>query len=834
MVPWHGDLSGISAGDLDAFLSIWPTNRLLLNGGTGSFVDAPTQPPTVTTAGTPSALGDLDGDGDLDVLATATTLTQPIPLWLNQGTGTFTLPAGQVAAPPYLPRQIAVGDLDGDGDLDALVANGGPETLLLNNGAANFSDASALVPPATDDSASVALGDLDGDGDLDALVGNGPCTSPVSPDRVLLNNGIGTFSNASAPLPPPANSGDTRSLSLGDVDGDGDLDAVLGNVSCSFPVPVNSSATSIFWNNGAASFVSTTLGPAEGVTTTVSAADADADGDLDVFVHGASDCSTESLCTYGHGVLYRNMGGSAFLTAVNFTGTSGFGGGMVVWDVDVLAGRIGGQTRLYLNDGAGGFADVSGAAPDDSTFPSSPVPGTGLGVGDLDGDGDLDALTTHSDYFVPNFVRLYRNDGTGLFANTPVESLPFFALSTAIALGDLDGDADLDVLIGRGFSCTADSPLLLLNTGAGAFLSGTFPSGTFVSGDVALGDVDGDGDLDALFGTSGNGLVGSCAPLPDRLYLNNGSASFTAAAGNLPAFIDMTNAVALSDFDGDGDLDAFLANNGQASRLYENDGAGLFSDATSQVPAGSPYANDLGARDVDGDGDVDLLLGIGGPTGLDPDLLYLNDGTGTLSDASAQLAQAPGPTSTLALGDAEGDGDLDAYVGGFGPDRLLVNDGSGAFVDSSAGIPLGGGLSSEVTWGDADSDGDSDVLFLDGGGVPHLRVLSNLSRQLTRGAVPRVGKPLALDLYGPPFGSWFLGASPGTGNLPLPPLGTLRLDPAVLIFLLGGLLDGQGRAAATFPVPAIPALVGGTIYWQALVVGPARLTNLESTTFTNL
>ncbi|HKB17087.1 MAG TPA: hypothetical protein VKF62_13555, partial [Planctomycetota bacterium] len=108
------------------------------------------------------------------------------------------------------------------------------------------------------------------------------------------------------------------------------------------------------------------------------------------------------------------------------------------------------------------------------------------------------------------------------------------------------------------------------------------------------------------------------------------------------------------------------------------------------------------------------------------------------------------------------------------------------------------------------------------------------ARQLTRRAIPRVGKPLTLDLYGPAWGAWFLAASPGTGNVPLPPLGTLRLDPTVLIFLLGGLLDGQGRAGPTFPVPAVPALVGATMFWQALVVGPARFTNLEKTTFTNL
>ncbi|MGH7150036.1 MAG: FG-GAP-like repeat-containing protein, partial [Planctomycetota bacterium] len=170
MLPWNGNVSRITAGDLDgdgdvdvliAINSYPPSdpNRLLLNEGTGSFVYTPAAVPSAPGAGTPDALGDLDGDGDLDVLATGDALAEPIPLWLNQGTGTFTLATGQVAAPPYLPRQVALGDLDGDGDLDALAANNGPETLLLNDGAGTFANASALVPPSLDDSESVALGD---------------------------------------------------------------------------------------------------------------------------------------------------------------------------------------------------------------------------------------------------------------------------------------------------------------------------------------------------------------------------------------------------------------------------------------------------------------------------------------------------------------------------------------------------------------------------------------------------------------------------------------------------------------------------------------------------
>jgi hypothetical protein len=79
-----------------------------------------------------------------------------------------------------------------------------------------------------------------------------------------------------------------------------------------------------------------------------------------------------------------------------------------------------------------------------------------------------------------------------------------------------------------------------------------------------------------------------------------------------------------------------------------------------------------------------------------------------------------------------------------------------------------------------------------------------------------------------------LAASPGTGNLPLPPFGTLRLALPTLFIVAGGVLDAQGRADLTLPVPANPALIGLSLYWQALVGPPFRLTNLEITTVTGL
>ena len=143
---------------------------------------------------------------------------QPNTVWTNDGSGTFTN-SGQVLGNSK-SRSVALGDLDGDGDLDAMVANfNQPNTVWLGDGSGNFHQ---LRPLALGNSWSwsVALGDLDGDGDLDAMVANNG-----NHNTVWLGDGTGTFTNSGQEL------GNSYSLSvaLGDLDGDGDLDAMVAN-----------------------------------------------------------------------------------------------------------------------------------------------------------------------------------------------------------------------------------------------------------------------------------------------------------------------------------------------------------------------------------------------------------------------------------------------------------------------------------------------------------------------------------------------------------------------------------------------------------------------------
>ena len=150
---------------------------------------------------------------------------------LNAGDGSFPtsieLPGGSAQT-----KSVVAADVDGDGDLDVLLGNSGsPSRVLLNKGDGSFPTSIELPVSVRDfdvldrksiaSTYSIAAADVDGDGDLDVLLGNW-----VSPSQVLLNAGDGSFPTSTE---LPGGSAPTKSIAAADVDGDGDLDVLLGN-----------------------------------------------------------------------------------------------------------------------------------------------------------------------------------------------------------------------------------------------------------------------------------------------------------------------------------------------------------------------------------------------------------------------------------------------------------------------------------------------------------------------------------------------------------------------------------------------------------------------------
>ncbi len=372
----------------------------------------------------------------------------------------------------------------------------------------------------------VGLGDLDGDGDLDALI------AWAGGSFGLRNDGTGTFAlDETISLDTGVWPGGT-SVALTDLDADGDLDAYLGH---------SDATDKILWNDGAAHFTEQALSGSEpgSASWTGAFADMDNDGDLDLYVAaripdiepGNVIAGTEiGLPNY----IYRNEGGvftreDARLPQANNYGLTFHGAWVDVdsdGDLDLYEANDFGfyvtPNRLLLNDGTGHFTEA------EDCFCDIPVYGMGVAVGDYQGDGHPDLYVT--DFGSPN---LLTNLGDGSFADStvavgayiPPSDTNFASFGTSFADLDRDGCSDLVVAHGRlggtlgiflddmlGVEEDMTDPDLQSNV---ALLNDceTFTRATNTDFDryldrersIALGDVNGDGRSDMI--SAGKALV---------------------------------------------------------------------------------------------------------------------------------------------------------------------------------------------------------------------------------------------------------------------------------------------------------------------------------------
>ncbi|MFN2601393.1 MAG: FG-GAP-like repeat-containing protein [Gemmatimonadaceae bacterium] len=333
----------------------------------------------------------------------------------------------------------------------------------------------------------------------------------------------------------------------------------------------------------------------------------------------------------------------------------------------------------------------------DATSESLPDRNSGLSslaVGDIDGDGNDEVLIgTHLYHVQGGFFQAITKP-TGISAQLD----PAYA-----TFADYDNDGWLDLFVigrdGRGH--------LFHNDGKGSFTETTAKAGvTDVKGaaKALFVDFDHDGDLDLL-------LVGKKL----TVYRNNLDGTFTAS--DIAGVSDVRDAV-FGDFTGDGHIDLFLARDPGYDDLLSGPG---FGDSPKPIGITESASSAAAVGDYNNDGFLDLFVASANGGGS----LWLNKGNGTFArdsrSAAAMQAMRSTAATTAAFVDYDNDGWLDLVVGGKSL-FLFRNDGSGKFLDKSTLIPsdVRAAGAKSLALADVDNDGDEDLLVMDHAGAPHL------------------------------------------------------------------------------------------------------------------
>ena len=762
------DLNGDSRPEMIVVNAKTNTLSVIRIRGVGAYMSVASfsQDSGIPTGTDPRAVaaGDLDGDGMPDVVvANAADATVSV---LRNRTFQF---GTEFYSPNFAPKidfptgsqpfSVAIGDVDGDGKPDIVVANltAGTVSVLRNTSAIGSIYASSFAPkvdyPVGTYPRSVTVSDLDGDGKPEISVVN-ERSNTVS---VLHNTSIPGYVDASsfAPMVGFATGSSPDCLAVNDLDGDGRNELVVSNYG--------SNTVSVLYNQAAAGIInaSTFAGKIDFATGNqpffVTTGDADGDGKPDIIVSNSASSSVSVLRNIS---VTGGIDASSFAPGVEF-GVSGYPVSVIMGDLDangtaelaVTNAATNSISVLIINippppvitsvtpasSPAGAVVTITGAnfndQPSANTVYFGAVKATITAGTSTSLTTTVPAGATYQPLSVLNnpaglagysplpFTATFPNPfGTGIPANfySPKVDFTSGSLPFYTAIGDLDGDGKPDLVVANSGSGTVS---VLRNTSdTGSLDAASFSSKTdFATASdprsLVLSDVDGDGRLD---------IVVACASSYTITVLHNAAtpgsidiASFTGRT-DIPTTVYIS-AIAAGDLDSDGKPELVAAN------LYSNGLSVLKNTSTKgsntasfaalvNLPAGA-YPRSLALSDIDGDGKPDIIVANEHSSSVT--VLRNRSVYGTLNQGSFEQPVSfdvgPNPPS-VAAGDVDGDGKPDLIVANYGSNTVSVLRNT-----ATAGSINGTSFAARVDFatgsnpffaalGDADGDGKPDIL----------------------------------------------------------------------------------------------------------------------------
>ena len=487
-------------------------------------------------------VGDVDGDGAPDLVLAD--LNADINIYLNNGTDEpFLNAVKQTISSSSRVEDLALADIDNDGDLDIITAKSGGwsdpravNLLYLNNGSATPFE--AVTPQnITDDlysSQALVVEDFNGDGYLDVVFGNDECCTQTlaKTTRLYINNGTATPFEGVTGTNISTDENITEDILAADFNGDSLIDILVINDTVAHKLYLND-------GSGAPFDTAVTINVGTGADASRAAiGDMDADGDIDIVV-----------ATYGGAnLLYLNTGladpfsgvvGINITDEIDYTYSIDVGDVDSDGDLDVVVGTPSGKTsKIFLNDGlpTPGFGTYGYDVSSDALTTHRVL------FHDIDLDGDLDLVSANSDaasrYYINNRTANPFNDSLSIAVST-LESYTF-----SMELVDLDKDGDMDIV---------NNNYVYINNGTSSPFDGVTGVGLGGGGrSIATGDINGDGSIDIVLGNNSS--------QQNSYYLNNGSGTIFSSnlIGNATFDANDTLDVALGDVDNDGDLDLIM------------------------------------------------------------------------------------------------------------------------------------------------------------------------------------------------------------------------------------------------------------------------------------
>ncbi len=572
-------------GQIDLVVGMSDGKVRIFRNAAGAFPDAPEEVDLGLDHLTAVALGDLDRDGFLDLIGTDG--LSDVAVALSDGLGSFG-GATSYSDPntAQSPVDVAVADVDGDGALDLVTANGaGSINVFLNDGSGLFT-ANAAITTSTQTPTAIAIGDVDGDGKPDLVtIGTDSTAASAGSVNVMLNTGGGTFASPAVFQLLDA----TTRVALGDLTHNGHLQIVLLKTAlgCFSTIEPHVSAGVVTLEPE----IVTSISSVGSSPVSMAVADLDRDGRLDVVA--ANTGTTPNVAVRFNNS--ANTTSSKFLPAVIYDETGGpsiFG--VVAADldgdgkVDLAAAetyfnangtaQASGFVRVIFNQGAGSFPPTA-----IRRFQSNN--GEFLAAGDFDGDGKIDLVVSDTSDTISTPAQILTDIVNGTFTTIPGN---YFGKPL---VADFDRDGKLDIAF------SGDGPKITVVFGNG---DGTF--GTDVAygvgknpGIATVGDVNGDGFPDLLVPNFGDDNV--------TILLNDRHGDFNAQQ---PIIVgDGPHQVVVGDFNRDGKLDfaTVNVNSGKVSVVLGK-GDGTFAKRVDYTVGAGPLG--LTVADLNGDGKLDI------------------------------------------------------------------------------------------------------------------------------------------------------------------------------------------------------------------------------------